>query len=81
MRAEMLDCLHRAGFPDITYAHIPIFRYEGPVCNSRTVARQAVQLRRCGRTSISWSGVASPSTIADSSGSQRSHSSPPSMPA
>lgn len=30
MRAEMLDRLHRAGFPDVTYAHLPIFRFEGP---------------------------------------------------
>ncbi len=30
MRAEMLDHLHRAGFPDVTYAHLPIFRSEGP---------------------------------------------------
>ncbi|HEX6393636.1 MAG TPA: MarR family winged helix-turn-helix transcriptional regulator [Acidimicrobiales bacterium] len=26
----MLGRLHRAGYPDVSYAHIPIFRYQGP---------------------------------------------------
>lgn len=30
MRLEMLGRLHRAGYPDVSYAHIPIFRYQGP---------------------------------------------------
>lgn len=30
MRTEMLDRIHQAGFPDITYAQFPIFRFEGP---------------------------------------------------
>lgn len=30
MRLEMLQRLHQAGFRDVTYAYIPIFRYQGP---------------------------------------------------
>jgi hypothetical protein len=38
-------------------------------------------LRRCGRTSTRSAGVASPSTIADSTAAHRSHSAPDSIPA
>ena len=37
------------------------------------------QLRKCGRSSSTCSGDASPSTIADNTGSQRAHSAPDSM--
>ena len=47
--------------------------------NALRVARQAAQLRRCGRSSTICSALASPSTIAEMTGSQRWHSSPDSM--
>ncbi len=60
MRAEMLDRVHAAGFPDITDAHSAIFRYEGAegrqpreIAARAQVSKQAVndllgQLERCG---------------------------------
>ena len=48
-------------------------------CSVFSVARQAGQLRRCGRRSTICSLDASPSTIADRTGSQRSHSAPDSI--
>jgi len=46
MRAEMLDCLHRAGFVDVTYAQIPIFRYEGPDGRQPTEIAATAQLSK-----------------------------------
>src|SRR4051812_35319836 len=46
MRAEMLDCLHRAGFADVTYAHIPIFRNEGPHGHQPTEIAATAQLSK-----------------------------------
>ena len=60
MRVEMLDHLHRAGFPDVTYAYIPVFRKDGPegrqpteIAVSAQLSKQAVndvlgQLERAG---------------------------------
>jgi DNA-binding MarR family transcriptional regulator len=60
MRVEMLHSLHGAGFPDVTYAHIPIFRNQGPdgrqpteIAASAQLSKQAVndvlgQLERAG---------------------------------
>ena len=60
MRAEMLANLHRAGFPDVTYAQLPIFRHEGPdgrqpreIAATAQLSKQAVndllgQLERAG---------------------------------
>ena len=45
-------------------------------CRALTVARHPGQLRRCGRASVICAAVASPSTIADSTGCQRRHSAP-----
>lgn len=46
MRTEMLGCLHRAGFPDVTYAHIPIFRYQGPDGRQPTEIAATAQLSK-----------------------------------
>lgn len=60
MRVEMLERLHQAGFLDVTYAHIPIFRYQGPdgrqpteIAATAQISKQAVnnvlgQLQRAG---------------------------------
>ena len=60
MRLEMLQRLHQAGFPDVTYAHIPIFRFQGPdgrqpseIATTAHVSKQTVndilgQLERSG---------------------------------
>lgn len=42
----MLDCLHRAGFQDVTYAHIPIFRYQGPDGRQPTEIAATAQLSK-----------------------------------
>jgi DNA-binding MarR family transcriptional regulator len=56
----MLEHVRRAGFADVTYAHFPIFRYEGPegrqpteIAASAQLSKQAVndalgQLERAG---------------------------------
>ena len=49
-------------------------------CRSRTVARQAVQWRRCGRIWSTWAAVAAPAPSAWTIGAKRSHSSPDSIP-
>ena len=60
MRAEMLKRIHAAGFPDVGYAHIPIFRHQGPdgrqpteIAATAQLSKQAVnnllgQLQRAG---------------------------------
>jgi DNA-binding MarR family transcriptional regulator len=42
----MLDRVHRAGFPDVTYAQIPIFRYEGPDGRQPTEIAATAQLSK-----------------------------------
>jgi DNA-binding MarR family transcriptional regulator len=46
MRTEMLQRLHQAGFPDVTYAHIPIFRHAGPDGRQPTEIAAAAQLSK-----------------------------------
>jgi DNA-binding MarR family transcriptional regulator len=46
MRAEMIEHVHRAGFPDVSYAHIPIFRYEGPDGRQPTEIAATAQLSK-----------------------------------
>jgi DNA-binding MarR family transcriptional regulator len=42
----MLDRVHGAGFPDVTYAHLPIFRHEGPEGRQPTEVAATTQLSK-----------------------------------
>lgn len=46
LRAQMLDCVHRAGFADVTYAQILVFRYEGPDGRQPTEIAASAQLSK-----------------------------------
>lgn len=46
MRAEMLDRIHAAGFTDITYAQLFVFRFEGPEGSRPTEIAATAQLSK-----------------------------------
>lgn len=46
LRAQMLDYVHRAGFTDVTYTQILVFRYEGPDGRQPTEIAATAQLSK-----------------------------------
>lgn len=46
LREQMLDCVHRAGFADVTYTQILVFRYEGPEGRQPTEIAASAQLSK-----------------------------------
>ncbi len=46
MRAQMLERLHQAGFADVSYSHIPVFRHQGPEGRQPTEIAATAQMSK-----------------------------------